>query len=84
MIGVESDELKLHIISLEWFKGAICVLFFNVNFDDDVILDSVILRVDSSPSVTSLHIYKSIIAAYLVVFHLRKLEDTSLLECPLI
>jgi hypothetical protein len=48
----------LNIVSLEWLERTIGILLFNINFNDNVILDSVVLWVYTSPLFTSLFIFQ--------------------------
>jgi hypothetical protein len=54
VIRIQSDELKLYVLTLEWLNGTIRALFLNINFNDYIILDSVVFGVDTCPSISSL------------------------------
>jgi len=56
VIRVQSDELKLNVLTLERFNGTVWALFLNINFNDYIILDSVVFWVDTSPSISSLFV----------------------------
>ena len=60
VIRVQSDELKLNVLTLEWLNGTVWALFLNINFNDYIILDSVVFWVDTCPSISSLFVlYRS-------------------------
>jgi len=56
VIRVQSDELKLNVLTLEWLNGTVWALFLNINFNDYIILDSVVFWVDTCPSISSLFV----------------------------
>ena len=71
-MGIKLSEFQLNIICYEGHDGAIGKLLDNVNVELELIEDSVVLRIDSSPGLP-----------FLIVSQIRKLKNTSLLESPL-
>lgn len=72
VVRIKFGEFKLNVVSNEWDNGSIWKLLNNVNIEFELIKNSVVLRVHSSPSL-----------ALFVVSKVRELKDSSLLEGPL-